>query len=276
MAKPTIDVSKLQTASLDELDPNSGQANKIEPSAYCKTNGEKYGDFPPVSWMNYWKNLVWQYLTWIVNEVIEGAFTFTGVKTFSSFPITPSSAPTTSYQVANKKYIDDGLTLKAKDNAVVHLTGNETVAGIKTLSNVLIPNDGISSISGMNVTVPSTSPYKKNTLILPLGVWNMDSTDYIEVDIFNWFGGSSAQAKIAVKKIISITISIINDGEVEIYSFNTSDPASELYTYIIRSYTGNINIKVRITRKTGGIFDGSDFDDGALNRGFLVCEYLMS
>ena len=35
------------------------------------------------------------------------AQTIAGVKTFSSFPITPSSAPTTDYQVANKKYVDD-------------------------------------------------------------------------------------------------------------------------------------------------------------------------
>lgn len=33
--------------------------------------------------------------------------TIAGVKTFSSFPVTPSSAPTTDYQVANKKYVDD-------------------------------------------------------------------------------------------------------------------------------------------------------------------------
>lgn len=33
--------------------------------------------------------------------------TIWGVKTFNSFPITPSSAPTTNYQVANKKYVDD-------------------------------------------------------------------------------------------------------------------------------------------------------------------------
>jgi len=33
--------------------------------------------------------------------------TFTWIKTFASFPITPSSAPTTNYQVANKKYVDD-------------------------------------------------------------------------------------------------------------------------------------------------------------------------
>jgi len=36
-----------------------------------------------------------------------GDETISGVKTFSSFPVTPSSAPTTDYQTANKKYVDD-------------------------------------------------------------------------------------------------------------------------------------------------------------------------
>jgi hypothetical protein len=35
--------------------------------------------------------------------------TVAGVKTFSSFPVTPSSAPTTDYQVPNKKYVDDQI-----------------------------------------------------------------------------------------------------------------------------------------------------------------------
>jgi len=36
-----------------------------------------------------------------------GAQTVNGIKTFGSFPVTPSAAPTTDYQVANKKYVDD-------------------------------------------------------------------------------------------------------------------------------------------------------------------------
>lgn len=36
--------------------------------------------------------------------------TFGGVKHFSSFPETPSSNPSTNYQVANKKYVDDLTT----------------------------------------------------------------------------------------------------------------------------------------------------------------------
>lgn len=39
--------------------------------------------------------------------------TITGVKTFASFPVTPSSAPTTDYQMANKKYADDAAALAA-------------------------------------------------------------------------------------------------------------------------------------------------------------------
>jgi len=37
------------------------------------------------------------------------AQTVAWVKTHSSFPVTPSSAPTTDYQVANKKYVDDNV-----------------------------------------------------------------------------------------------------------------------------------------------------------------------
>jgi hypothetical protein len=39
-----------------------------------------------------------------------GNETVAGIKTFSSFPVTPSSAPSTNYEVANKKYVDDELT----------------------------------------------------------------------------------------------------------------------------------------------------------------------
>ncbi|MGC9315076.1 MAG: beta strand repeat-containing protein, partial [bacterium] len=42
-------------------------------------------------------------------HITDGAQTIAGIKTFSSFPITPSLAPTTDYQVANKKYVDDAV-----------------------------------------------------------------------------------------------------------------------------------------------------------------------
>jgi len=47
-----------------------------------------------------------------------GDETIAGIKTFSSFPITPNSAPTTDYQVANKKYADDNFL---KNRAICYL-----------------------------------------------------------------------------------------------------------------------------------------------------------
>ena len=40
---------------------------------------------------------------------LTGDQTVAGTKTFSSFPVTPSSAPTTDYEIANKKYVDDNV-----------------------------------------------------------------------------------------------------------------------------------------------------------------------
>lgn len=54
---------------------------------------------------------------------LTGDQTIAGIKTFSSFPITPSSAPTTDYQTANKKYVDD-TSFAGVSNA------SETVRGI--------------------------------------------------------------------------------------------------------------------------------------------------
>ena len=47
-----------------------------------------------------------------------GNETIGGVKTFSSFPVTPSSVPTANYQVANKKYIDDKVKTDVPAGAV--------------------------------------------------------------------------------------------------------------------------------------------------------------
>jgi len=70
------------------------------------------------------------------------AETVAGVKTFSSSPIVPT--PTTNFQAATKKYVDD--VDAATDAAIatkVSLTGNETVAGIKTFSSSpVVPTGG--------------------------------------------------------------------------------------------------------------------------------------
>ena len=48
-----------------------------------------------------------------------------GIKTFTSFPVTPSSAPTSDYQAANKKYVDDNAGGAGAN--IETLTGNKTL-----------------------------------------------------------------------------------------------------------------------------------------------------
>lgn len=43
--------------------------------------------------------------------------------------------PTAADHAATKDYVDDADALKANDSAVVHLTGNETIAGQKTIDS---------------------------------------------------------------------------------------------------------------------------------------------
>ena len=64
-----------------------------------------------------------------------GNETINGIKTFGSFPITPSANPTTNYETSNKKYVDDSVSLKANDNAVVKLTGDQVIDGVKTFGS---------------------------------------------------------------------------------------------------------------------------------------------
>lgn len=58
-----------------------------------------------------WTNIIASIKTWAdtIYVALTGNQTIAGIKTFSSFPVTPSSAPTTDYQAANKKYVDDNI-----------------------------------------------------------------------------------------------------------------------------------------------------------------------
>ena len=75
-----------------------------------------------------------------------GTETINGVKTFGSFPVTPSSSPTTNYQIANKKYVDDAT-----------LGGNlwdQTSTGITPRTPGVSINFGTSGLRDHNITTP--------------------------------------------------------------------------------------------------------------------------
>lgn len=59
---------------------------------------------------------------------VNNAQTIAGIKTFSSFPITPSTSPTTDYQVVNKKYVDDNNNkINSLTNKVTPVDADELV-----------------------------------------------------------------------------------------------------------------------------------------------------
>jgi len=76
--------------------------------------------------------------------------TIAGVKTFASFSVTPSSAPTTDYQTANKKYVDDTFvgTLTTDSTAQTKI-GDLTIGETVTVSSW--------SYSGTTITVNTSA-----------------------------------------------------------------------------------------------------------------------
>ena len=106
-----------------------------------------------------------------------GNETVAGIKTFSSFPITPSSAPTTDYQVSNKKYVDDnGGGGKKQVYSVVQTGASMTTRSGDGLGFNLGTADIISDGDSL-ITVANTSNRTRFTASEKL---------YVQ---FNWGGG---------------------------------------------------------------------------------------
>lgn len=86
---------------------------------------------------------------WFNNVVLtEGAQTIAGVKTFSSFPITPSASPTTNYQVANKAYVD-GVSIAGAPDA------SDVTKGITKLSVAAVSATAPIAVGDNDTRVPT-------------------------------------------------------------------------------------------------------------------------
>lgn len=79
---------------------------------------------------------------------LTGNQTIADVKTFSSFPVTPSAAPTSNYQTANKKYVDDNLDVKFVG---VGSSANKTYYNITLPWRVLTTNEPVWDV--VNATI---------------------------------------------------------------------------------------------------------------------------
>lgn len=195
-----------------ELIPGQWTASSTAPWAYDHTFG-----FTSSS-----TNLQIPYAGWVFNNFVDvyNAQAVAGVKTFGSFPITPSSAPTTDYQVSNKKYVDDTVGAGAADasatvRGVVELaTSAEITAGTATggTGAALAVTPDQLAISGINrisifsttttanmatATIPVASMPTGNNLRFVVTAPNIVGQATTSADILMAFDGDTTAYKYA-------------------------------------------------------------------------------
>ena len=106
--------------------------------------------------------------------------TIDGIKTFTSFPVTPSSAPTTNFQVANKQYVDNNalnpnrellttinfasdanLTLDSSQNEFGNVTLTDTGVLLTAAREIIVSDDVrvivIRNETAQNLTVKTSA-----------------------------------------------------------------------------------------------------------------------
>lgn len=143
-----------------------------------------------------------------------GDETVAGVKTFSSFPVTPSSAPTTSYQVANKLYVDtkvkslrcevyrsgDQSSFNAGSQAVTWNGLNSNTTDFRNGSDqtkIVVPE------AGTYLVTCTISIYNTNTGggRVPYLLINGGTQEYGHCDFYAW--QTNMRVKIATQLVLS-------------------------------------------------------------------------
>jgi hypothetical protein len=145
-----------------------------------------------------------------------GDQTIAGIKTFSSFPVTPSSAPSSDYQTANKKYVDDSVSpLGAWQSYTVSWTadttnpsiGNGTLVGRYT-------QIGKTCILIIGLTMGSTTTYGSGnwSFSLPKTAKNTSGIIFYGVAHIRKLGTANYERIAQISPVISTTvIKLFND-----------------------------------------------------------------
>lgn len=102
-----------------------------------------------------------------------GDQTISGVKTFTNFPVTPSSAPTSDYQVANKKYVDDNQqvtltnTVTLTNKRITPRVGSATSSSSLTIDSDSYDIYCITALAeAMTINAPSGTPTQGQKLLI--------------------------------------------------------------------------------------------------------------
>ncbi len=96
------------------------------------------------------------------------------------------------------------------------------------------------------------------TKVLNIGIWNMDLTPSVSV-----------AHGLVLTKIRTVEATIIADSGTVVYSLR--------YSNAPLNSDGNISwgaANIVLVQRVGGFFDGVAFDDGAMNRGYVIIGYV--
>lgn len=156
---------------------------------------------------------------------LAGNQTVAGVKTFSSFPVTPSSSPTTDYQVANKQYVDSSR-LKARARCTTAQSIPADTITLVTIDTDTFDPANITDLTNRRITPTLAGYYQVNGQV---AVNNLPNTAYLVGYIYKT-GSEAAIGAISVNS--SGTTARVASSVSDVVYLNGSTDYVDLRIYV--------------------------------------------
>jgi hypothetical protein len=147
--------------------------------------------------------------------LLASANTFTQQNIFNTFCPQTNTDPVVGNSLVRRSWIDSSLNLRAFDASCVHITGNETVAGSKTLTGQLVLTGGFNASTLQNIN------FGQNSLVA--AALRLGTTPYSLL-------GSIICGQLDTNRKI-VLYPLVNNG-IENYSLGVSNAAGEFILLI--------------------------------------------
>jgi uncharacterized protein YuzE len=202
-----------------------------------------------------------------------GAETWAGIKTFSSAPVLPNNS--ISNAMINNTAISSGyvdatssiqtqLSAKANDSAVVKLTTDQTIAGIKTFSSApVLPNNSITNAMINNTAISSGYVDATSSIQTQISTKANDSA-VVKLTTDQTIAGIKTFSSAPVLPNNSITNAMINNTAI---SSGYVDATSSIQTQLTAKATDSLTCHLAGTETVTGIktFSANNIFSGTNN-----------